>query len=581
MKNLKLILSYLKPHKKTIFWGFCCLIVVDAIQMVVPKIIQHIIDFLRLPGFTTSEIFKFALLIFILAIIMAVLRFLWRLLLITNAYKIERKIRNEYYAHLQKLSASFFQKHKTGNLMAYATNDLQAVRMFFGIGIVLAFDFVLVTIASLALMSNIDLRLTIYVVIPLPLITFVMIFFGRKLHRLFKDVQRTFAKLSDRVQESISGIRVIKSFVRENSYEKRVSETADHLVSQNIHLVKIWGIFFPFMFAIVGISLLLTLYFGGTKTILNQITIGEFVAFNSYLHLLIWPVIAIGWVVNLYQRGTASLNRIQEIMKEKPEIIDGIDVDKSITELKGNIEFRNLKYTYPESKNTILDGISFSINSGETLAIVGRTGEGKSTIIKLLTRLFNPPKESIFIDGKDIYQIPLLTLRKNIGIVMQDIFLFSTSIEDNIRFGKQTVSQKDIIQTTQLSHFYNDITEFEGKFNSVVGERGLSLSGGQKQRLAISRALIIDAPILILDDAFSSVDTETEEGILSNLKSIQEDKTTLIIAHRISTMQHADKIIVLDNGKIAEEGNHESLIKQNGIYTDIYNKQKLREELEM
>nr|MBC8526336.1 ABC transporter ATP-binding protein [Candidatus Cloacimonadota bacterium] len=567
--------------KKTIFWGFCCLIVVDAIQMVVPKIIQHIIDFLRLPGFTTSEIFKFALLIFILAIIMAVLRFLWRLLLITNAYKIERKIRNEYYAHLQKLSASFFQKHKTGNLMAYATNDLQAVRMFFGIGIVLAFDFVLVTIASLALMSNIDLRLTIYVVIPLPLITFVMIFFGRKLHRLFKDVQRTFAKLSDRVQESISGIRVIKSFVRENSYEKRVSETADHLVSQNIHLVKIWGIFFPFMFAIVGISLLLTLYFGGTKTILNQITIGEFVAFNSYLHLLIWPVIAIGWVVNLYQRGTASLNRIQEIMKEKPEIIDGIDVDKSITELKGNIEFRNLKYTYPESKNTILDGISFSINSGETLAIVGRTGEGKSTIIKLLTRLFNPPKESIFIDGKDIYQIPLLTLRKNIGIVMQDIFLFSTSIEDNIRFGKQTVSQKDIIQTTQLSHFYNDITEFEGKFNSVVGERGLSLSGGQKQRLAISRALIIDAPILILDDAFSSVDTETEEGILSNLKSIQEDKTTLIIAHRISTMQHADKIVVLDNGKIAEEGNHESLIKQNGIYTDIYNKQKLREELEM
>ena len=581
MKNLKLILSYLKPHKKTIFWGVCCLVVVDAIQMIVPKIIQHIIDFLRLPGFTTSGIFKFALLIFILAIIMAALRFLWRLLLITNAYKIERKIRNEYYEHLQKLSIRFFQKHKTGDLMAYATNDLRAVRMLFGIGVVLAFDFVLITVASLALMSNIDWRLTIYVIIPLPIVTFIVIFFGRKLHRLFRKVQNTFAKLSDRVQESITGIRVIKSFVREDSYENRVGEIANELVQQNMRLIKIWGMFFPFLFAVVGVSLLLTLYFGGTKTILNQITIGEFVAFNSYLHLLIWPVIAIGWVVNLYQRGTASLNRIQEIMKEKPEIIDGIDVDKSITELKGNIEFRNLKYTYPESKNTILDGISFSINSGETLAIVGRTGEGKSTIIKLLTRLFNPPKESIFIDGKDIYQIPLLTLRKNIGIVMQDIFLFSTSIEDNIRFGKQTVSQKDIIQTTQLSHFYNDITEFEGKFNSVVGERGISLSGGQKQRLAISRALIKDAPILILDDAFSSVDTETEEGILSNLKSIQEDKTTLIIAHRISTMQHADKIIVLDNGKIAEEGNHKSLIKQNGIYTDIYNKQKLREELEM
>lgn len=581
MKNIRLVLSYLKPYTKTIFLGILCLILVDSLMMVIPQIERHIIDSLRLPNFTVNKLFLFGVLVFGLAIVMAIFRFLWRILLITNSYKVERQIRNDYYGHLQNLSVRFFQKHKTGDLMAYATNDLRAVRMLFGIGIVIFFDMIFMTFFSIILMSCIDWRLTIYVIIPLPLVTFVMIFFGRRLHKLFKNIQKTFATLSGRVQESISGITVIKSFVRENSYEDRVGEIAEELVDKNMKLVRIWGIFFPFMFAIVGVSLLLTLYFGGTKTILNEITIGEFVAFNSYLYLLIWPFIAIGWVVNLYQRGTASLNRIQEIMKEKPEIIDSSEVDKSIKALKGNIEFRNLKFSYQDNDYVVLDGISFSINSGETLAIVGRTGEGKSTIIKLLTRLFNPPKNSIYLDGKEIYQIPLNVLRKNMGIVMQDIFLFSTSIEDNIKFAKNNASKNKIIESTHMSHFYNDIMGFDSKFDSIVGERGVSLSGGQRQRLAISRALIKDAPILILDDAFSSVDTQTEEGILSHLKKLQKNKTTLIIAHRISTMRHADKIIVLDNGKIVEQGNHETLVKKNGIYTNIYNKQKLREELEI
>ncbi len=581
MKNFKLIFSYLKHYKKTIAIGVLCLIIVDAIQMIVPKIIQHVIDSLHNPSFTMKTVLISAGFIFGLAVFMAVLRFLWRILLITNSFKIEKKIRNEYYEHLQKLSPRFFQDHNTGDLMAYATNDLNAVRMLFGIGVVLAFDVFFVTIASFVLMSNINFKMTLYVIIPLPIVTFITIYFGKRLHRLFKKVQDTFSHLSDRVQETISGVRVIKSFGRENAYEDRVGEVAEELVDQNIKLVKIWGMFFPSMFAIIGISMLLTLYIGGTKTILREITIGEFVAFNSYLHLIIWPVIAVGWIVNLYQRGTASLIRIQDIMNQKPEIIDEPCVDNSITSLKGNICLKHLHYTYPDTEIPVLKDISIDIKAGETLAIVGRTGEGKSTLIKLLTRLFNPPKNEIYIDDHEIYQIPLDTLRKSIAVVTQDIFLFASSVKENIQFGNENVTHEDIIETTQISQFYNDIKDFEKEFESIVGERGVSLSGGQKQRLALSRALIKNAPILVLDDAFSSVDTETEDIILKNIRVSQKDKTVLIIAHRISTMQHADKIVVLDDGKVAEQGTHESLLALNGIYTDIYNRQKLREELEM
>ncbi|MBN2018201.1 MAG: ABC transporter ATP-binding protein [Candidatus Cloacimonetes bacterium] len=582
MKNLKLIISYLKRYKKSIALGVLCLIIVDAIQMVVPKIIQHVIDYLHKPEFTTNTILVYAGIIFGLALIMAVLRFLWRIFLITNSFKIEKKIRNDYYEHLQKLSPRFFQDHNTGDLMAYATNDLNAVRMLFGIGVVLIFDVVFVTIASLLLMSNINFKMTLFVIIPLPIVTFVMIYFGKKVHRLFKKVQTTFAHLSDRVQETISGIRIIKSFVREKAYEDRIGTVAEDLVDQNIKLVKIWGMFFPLMFAIIGISLLLTLYIGGTKTILREITIGEFVAFNSYLHLIIWPVIAVGWIVNLYQRGTASLNRIQDIMHTKPEIIDEPDiVDPSITEIKGEITIKNLTYSYPDTEIEVLKGIDFNVKPGETLAIVGRTGEGKSTIVKLLTRMFNPPKNQIYLDDHEIYQVPLRTLRDSIAVVTQEIFLFASSVQENIQFGNEDVTMDDIIEIAEISQFHNDIKEFEMEFDSIVGERGVSLSGGQKQRLALSRALIKNAPILILDDAFSSVDTETEEIILKNIRVSQKGKTVLMIAHRISTMQHADKIIVLSDGKVAEQGTHESLLKQNGIYTDIYKRQKLREELEL
>ncbi|MEA2103524.1 MAG: ABC transporter ATP-binding protein [Candidatus Cloacimonadota bacterium] len=581
MKNIKLIISYLKPYWKRILLGILCLLLVDAAQLAIPKIIQHIIDTLHSPDFTTGIIFKFALLIFFLALFMAVLRFLWRLLLITNAFRIERQFRNEYYAHLQKLSATFYQRYNTGKLMAYATNDLQAVRMLFGIASVLAVDVFIMMIPTLIFMANIDFRLTIYVIIPLPFVTFIMIYFGKRIHKRFAQVQKSFADLSGKVQEIISGIRLVKSFVREEEFAEKIKDKSMKLVHERIDVVKLWGMFFPLMFMIIGFSMMSLLYFGGKITILNKISIGEFVAFNSYLQLLVWPVIGIGWITNLYQRGTASLLRIRKIMKEKSEIVDTEKVDETITEIRGDIEVRNLSFTYPDSENEVLKDVSFSIEKGKTLAIVGKIGSGKSTIIRIITRLKNPSENTVFIDGKDIFEIPLSVLRSNIAVVTQDIFLFASSVKDNIKVGNQAASEKDISNIIEVSQFHKDILEMDNQLDSVVGERGVSLSGGQRQRLAIARALIKKAPILVLDDALSSVDTETEELILEGLKSSQQKKTSIIIAHRISTMQHADKIIVLEDGKIAESGNHRELIQANGIYANIYNKQKLKEEYEL
>ncbi|MBS3740556.1 MAG: ABC transporter ATP-binding protein [Candidatus Cloacimonetes bacterium] len=582
MHNFKIIYSYLKPYWKRILAGIICLLIVDAAQLIIPKIIQHVIDTMHKPGFTMSVVFQFALLIFVLALIMAGLRFLWRVLLIKNSFKIERKFRNDYYEHLQKLSQKFYQQHNTGDLMAYATNDLRAVRMLFGIGFVMAFDVIIMMIPALILMGSIDFRLTLYVVIPLPIVTFIMVFFGRKIHRRFSKVQEIFEKLSGRVQEIISGIRLVKSFNREEQFSERVNSQSRNLVNQRIDVVKIWGLFFPLMFMIIGISQLLMLYFGGKLTILSDITIGELVAFNSYLQLLSWPVIGIGWIANLYQRGTASLNRIRKIMAEEPDIYDDEElVDHSITELHGKLEVKNLSFSYEDSETEILKDISFSINKGETLAIVGQTGAGKSTIIKILTRMVNPPRNTIFYDDNEIYKIPLDTLRNGIAVVTQDIFLFASTVKENIRVGNKKASLQKIEEITQMSQFHKDILDMEDQFDSVIGERGVSLSGGQKQRLAIARALIKNASFLILDDALSSVDTETEELILKELKEYQKNRANIIIAHRISTMKHADKIIVLKDGGVAERGTHKQLVRMNGIYTDIYNKQKLKEEYEL
>ena len=579
MKNFKLVFFYIKKYKLQFILGFFCLIVCDGLQMIIPKVIQHSIDGVLLPGFRSIDLVKYGLLIILLAIVIAIFRFLWRIFIIGNARIIERDIRNDFYAHLQKLSARFFQNHKTGDIMAHATNDMNAIRMLIALGIVIGVDIIVYSAASLFFMINIDFRLTMFVIIPLPLLTFIIIYFGKIIHKRFRKVQDSFSSLTEKVQETISGIRVIKSFAQEDSSQRRVSKASYDYVEKNISLVKVWGLFFPALVFIIGISIGLTLIIGGRKTILNEISFGEFVAFNSYLAMLVWPMIAIGWVTNLYQRGSASMKRINNILYAKADIIDRDCVNYNIYELNGSIEFRHLNFNYEENEPKVMKDVSFSVSQGETLAIVGRTGAGKTSIINLLTRKFDPPENTVFIDGYDIFEIPLQVLRNDISIVPQDIFLFSDTVKENIKFAKQNATDEEIFAFAKAAQIYDEVMDFKDQFDSIIGEKGVSLSGGQKQRIAIARALLADPKILILDDALSSVDTETEKKILTNLIKLRKSKTTIMIAHRISTLQHADKIIVIDEGKIIEQGNHQQLLKNNGLYANIYKKQQIEEHL--
>jgi ATP-binding cassette subfamily B protein len=499
--------------------------------------------------------------------------------LLGSAWFVDRSVRQDYFDHLMSLSANFFNRVKTGDLMAYAINDLNAVRMLVGFSFVIGVDIIVLTVASLFFMVNINLRLTLLSIIPLPLLSIIIIVLGKKIHHRFGKVQKTFATMSGKVQESISGIRVVKAFVQEESELEKISDSAYDYVKQNLSLVRIQGIFHPSFMLIIGLSMMIVMVYGGEATMIGEITIGQFIAFFQYLGMFVWPMIAIGWVVNLYQRGTASLKRLNEIFDEQPEIIDEETVDHSISQLKGKIEFKHLTFRYNEKNLLIFNNVSFSIEAGKTLAIVGKTGCGKSTLTDLLTRIYNPPKESIFIDENEIYKISLEVLRKNIIMIPQDIFLFSQTIKENIILGKPNATEEEIIQVTQNAQVYNDIIDFREGFETVVGERGVTLSGGQKQRIAIARALITDPNILILDDALSAVDTKTEKRILDHLIKLRKNKTTIIIAHRISSLQHANKIIVIDDAKIAEQGTHEELLKIKGIYRDLFEKQQLEEKI--
>lgn len=579
MKTFTKVIPYIKQNFKRILFGIFLLILIDLAQLIIPKIIQHAIDGIGKVGFTKTNLLYAGLAILLIALFMTLMRYFWRLFILGSAWFVDRNVRQDYFEHLMSLSANFFNHSKTGDLMAYAINDLRAIRMLVGFGFVIGVDIILLTIASLAFMIQINLRLTLLSIIPLPFLTIIIIVFGKKIHKRFDKVQKTFATMSGKVQESISGIRVVKAFVQEDSELQKISESAYDYVKENISLVRIQGMFHPSFMLIIGLSMMIVMVFGGEATMVGEITIGEFIAFFQYLGMFVWPMIAIGWVVNLYQRGTASLNRINKIFDEKPEIVDEAEVDHSIKELKGTIEYRNLSFSYDDKSPLIFDDISFKVNAGKTLAIVGRTGSGKSTVIDLLTRVYNPEKNSIYIDDKEIYSIPLQILRENIVMVPQEIFLFSQTLRDNIILGKPNASEEEIIRVTKQAQVYDDILDFRNGFDTMVGERGVTLSGGQKQRIAIARAILTNPNILILDDSLSAVDTKTEKNILDHLITLRRGKTTIIIAHRISSLQHSDNIIVLDDKKIVEQGTHEELLEAKGIYQIIYEKQQLEEKI--
>lgn len=579
MRTFDSIIPYLKKSYTRIAGGIVMLILVDVVQLAAPKVMQYAIDHIQARTIDSKGLAMVGLIIFGLAIAVMVLRYFWRVLIIGNSFQIEKSLRQDFYNHLLKLSQNFFNKSKTGDLMAYATNDLNAVRMLFGIGLIAAMDIVLMTVASFSFMVSINWKLTMLAIIPMPILSLTIRYFGKKMHKRFAEVQQSFASLSGRVQESISGIRIIKAFVQENAELEKVDKVSKEFVKQNMALAKIAGVFHPFMGFVISTSIVITLYFGGRAAIRGEITIGGFIAFFSYLGMLVWPMIAIGRIVDMYQRGTASLKRLNEIFGVEPEVNDA-KADMGITALKGAIRLQNLSFSYAEDLPKIFDDISFSIDAGKTLAVVGPTGCGKTTLIELLVRIYNPEPNSIFLDEHELYSIPLQVLRRDAVLVPQDIFLFSDTIANNIRLGNPDTTDEAVYDAARVAQVYDEIMDFEHKFETVVGERGITLSGGQKQRVAIARALLTNPQILILDDALSAVDTKTERHILERLIELRKGKTTIIIAHRISSIQHADKIIVLGDAKIAERGNHQQLIQLGGLYNDLHEKQKIRAKLE-
>jgi len=579
LRTFDAILPYIRKSYKQIIGGIIMLILVDVVQLAMPKVLQYAIDHLQARTIDQHGLVWVGLIIFGLAIAVMVLRYFWRILIIGNSHRIDRYLRQDYYDHLLTLSQNFFNRSKTGDLMAYATNDLNAVRMLFGMGLIAAMDIVLMTVASFSFMVSINWRLTLLAIIPMPFLTLTIRHFGKKMHKRFGAVQESFATLSGRVQESISGIRIVKAFSQEKTELNKMDEVSHDFVRQNIALAKIAGVFHPFMGFVISISMIITLYFGGRSAIRGEISIGGFIAFFQYLGMLVWPMIAIGWIVDMYQRGTASLKRLNTIFEQQPEI-DDRQADNTIKAIKGAITIKDLTFSYGESLPAIFKGISASIDAGKTLAIVGPTGCGKTSLIELLVRIYNPPQDSIFIDGLEVHSIPLQVLRRDMVLVPQDIFLFSDSIANNIRLGNPETSIEAVFEAAKVAQVYDEIMDFDNKFDTLVGERGITLSGGQKQRVAIARALLTNPQILILDDALSAVDTKTERHILERLIDLRKGKTTLIIAHRISSIQHADKIIVLGDGIIAERGNHAALLVMGGLYRDLYEKQRIRARLE-
>lgn len=580
MSTFTYLREFLIQHKWKYIWGIIVLILVDALQLITPKILGRITDDLGEGSLTIRDIYFYIGAIILIAVLIAVSRYIWRMLVMGSSRNLEYWLRNKLFSHLELMSPSFFNSHKTGDLMAHATNDINAVRMAFGIGIVMITDAVFLTSTAIIIMvTTIDMRLTAVALLPLPIIAAMMIFFGKLVQSRFKNVQEAFSGLTDRVQESISGIRVVKSFVQEKSEVEKFSAFNDAYVKRNMELIKVWGLMFPAVAFIGSLSFLLALYYGGMLVIDDELSLGQFVSFIAYLGLLTWPMMAIGWVINIIQRGTASMKRINEILDTAPEIFDRDNV-MEIQDYRPSIEFNNLTFTYPGATNPALSGINLSIKEGKTLAVVGKTGSGKTTLVNLIMRLYNTNPGELLIDGMDINNIPIIELRKNIGYVPQDNFLFSVSIRDNIAFSDTSMAMEKVEAAAKTAQVYDNIMDFPEKFDTILGERGVTLSGGQKQRVSIARAIAKDPKILVLDDSLSAVDTKTEELILTGLKQIMKNKTAIVIAHRISTIKDADEIIVLDEGRIVERGTHEELVAMKGLYNNMYEKQLLEEKID-
>ncbi len=580
MDRLRHIKDLVFKHTKRYIVGIFCLIIVDILQLATPRIFGLITDQLEMRTFTRSTLLVYSLLLVGIAVGIATFRFFWRYFIFGSSRIIEADLRDRLYAHLQKLSINYYNHNKTGDLMAHATNDINNIRMAFGSGIAVSLDSLLIPVAALIMMLNVgSIGLTLICFIPLVLLAVGTGFFMRIMHKSVENMQAAFSTMTETAQENFSGIRVIKAFAREVSEMKKFNKANLHNRAMNMKYVRMMSLMNPLIMTIASVSLIIGWWYGGVLVIYGDMSLGGYVAYNTYLGMLIWPIASIGWLAGIFQRGAVSLDRINRILDEEPEIRDGPNV-VNIDRIRGKIVIKDLDFTYPGGHSPVLKGINLTIEEGQTLAIVGRTGSGKSTLANLLLRLYNVEDGRIFIDGYDINRIPLSVLRKSIGYVPQEPFLFSTTIRDNIDFYRNA-SDEEIIRASKIAGVYSDIMEFPYKFNTIVGERGVTLSGGQKQRISIAKAIIGSPPILLFDDCLSAVDTRTEEEILKGLSKIMENVTSIIISHRISSIKDADQIIVLDEGRIAEFGTHDELLAMEGIYYELYQKQLLSDKLEV
>jgi ATP-binding cassette, subfamily B, multidrug efflux pump len=597
-KKLRPLVPYLKRYRSGLFWGGLCVLFNNGIWVLFPQVLRHAINDLN-TGLTRHKLLTYALIIVGLALAKGLFQFLTRWVLIGISRDIEFDLRNDLFAHLERLSHSYYQRNRTGDIMARATNDLNAVRMLLGPAIMYSANTLVFTAGALGFMLAISPKLTIFAFLPLPIASIVIQYFGRRIHERFERIQAMFSDISARAQENFSGARVIRAYVQEQAEIAAFENANQEYIRRSLGLVRLMGMLWPTLELMLGAAVVIVLWIGGRQVLLGKMNIGAFVAFNTYMVQLTWPVIALGWVINIFQRGTASLVRIQEILTQQPEIADEAtlaldggatrvspvhqvaNADDSSIDIQGEIEFRNLNFAYNGVE--VLRDVNLRIPAGSSLAIVGPTGSGKTTLVNLIPRIYDAAPGAVLIDGRPIRQFPLDPLRRHIGFVPQETFLFSDTIRENIAYGIAQENGEaqfdDIKAAAEAANIAQDIESFPEGYNTTVGERGITLSGGQKQRTAIARALLRGPRILILDDALSSVDTNTEDKILNHLREIMRGRTTIFISHRVSTVRNADAIAVLHQGRIVELGTHDQLITRNGYYTDLYNKQLLEEEL--
>jgi ATP-binding cassette subfamily B multidrug efflux pump len=577
MQELKKFARYFRPYKSRLFFGIFCILASVVIGLFIPALVGRAVDALR-GDVSWAKLLRSALTILGVSLVSGVFLFLQRRVLINMSRHVEYDLRRDFYAHLQQMPLSFFQTNRIGDLMARATNDLAAVRQLAGPMIMYTLQTVFVVVLILPLMLRISVRLTLLLFVTMPLVSLTVKVFGQQVHVRFEKIQEFFAQISARAQENFTGVRVVRAYAQEGSEIAVFNRLNQEYAERNLSLVRIEAMMRPLLQFLIGLGYVLILWYGGLLAVRGSITVGQFTEFSLYLTRLIWPLIALGYVVNLYQRGTASLKRMNAIFDAEPAIRDDARASAQ-PQIKGRIEFRNLHFRYGEELPEVLRGIDLTIEAGQTVAFVGRTGTGKSTLMNMIPRLLDPPPGTVLVDGVDVRDYPLAQLRAAVGYVPQETFLFSDALAENIAFGVERAERAEVEWAAEIAGLSDDVRGFPEGFDTLVGERGITLSGGQKQRTAIARAVMRQPRILILDDALSSVDTYTEEKILAQLRGVMRERTSLIVSHRVSTVRDADLICVLEGGHIVERGTHDELLARGGEYAALYERQLLEEEL--